>query len=432
MCVQKGFIAQGNAAYQWMGISVAIGDVNGDGIPDLVIGGYGKLAVIFGARSGFPDPLPISTLNGTNGFIFTGQSYTFVVAVGDINGDGYGDIIASNPAHGVIYVIYGGKGQQSGNTAPWPATLTAASLNGTNGFQIYPQSGAQTAAVGDFNHDGYTDIIIGMPNYGATYAEGFVNYTNGTTNPSNGQYITLNGTNWTFVTSCTSPCYTAKQTQIQASWTLTKAQLITDLTACVTNSCDANIDVASYVSSGNELAVTSTVAGVGSSGPPATGNFYTISGGTTVFTTSGATLTGGVGTTSTNNEGATDVIFGAPDVGGVHKMKDGTTSWASSQTLTSGTAPLNGTDGVEFDGATGGHRIRHLGSDRRRQWRRHPRSTHRRSGCFTQWGQLCGSVYVIFGTTTPWTTPQTLNSALFNSGAAGFELDGGTSAASGY
>ena len=111
-------------------------------------------------------------------------------------------------------------------------------------------------------------------------------------------------------------------------------------------------------------------------------------------------------------------------------MKDGTTSWASSQTLTSGTAPLNGTDGVEFDGATGGieagasEAIGDVNGDGI------PDLLIGAPDASPN-GASSGSVYVIFGTTTPWTTPQTLNSALFNSGAAGFELDGGTSAASG-
>ena len=49
--------------------SMALGDVNGDNIPDLVIGAYGAFAgyVVFGTKIGFPDPLPLSSLDGTNG-----------------------------------------------------------------------------------------------------------------------------------------------------------------------------------------------------------------------------------------------------------------------------------------------------------------------------------------------------------------------------
>ena len=99
-CVQKGFIVQGNATYFIVGSSVAVGDVNGDGIPDLVVGmstsSFPTVAVIFGTKSGFPDPLPISSLNGTNGFMMTGGgnwNASTPVAVGDINGDGYADIV---------------------------------------------------------------------------------------------------------------------------------------------------------------------------------------------------------------------------------------------------------------------------------------------------------------------------------------------------
>jgi hypothetical protein len=54
---------------------LASGDVNGDGMADLIVGApninsgaAGKVYVVFGTRSGFPDPLPLSSLDGTNGF----------------------------------------------------------------------------------------------------------------------------------------------------------------------------------------------------------------------------------------------------------------------------------------------------------------------------------------------------------------------------
>ena len=73
ICRQVGFRADGEATDDGTGTSVATGDVNGDGIPDLIIGApgantsSGAVYVVFGTRTGFPDPLPLSSLNGTNG-----------------------------------------------------------------------------------------------------------------------------------------------------------------------------------------------------------------------------------------------------------------------------------------------------------------------------------------------------------------------------
>jgi len=120
-----------------------IGDINGDGIPDLVIqtggiqGGSHYLYVIFGTKTGWPIPptgLDPSTLNGTNGFRIIGNSLGQAV-VGDINGDGIADIFVPGGT-GYDYVLWGGSGI-------WPASVNLASLsngyggaNGTAGVKI--------------------------------------------------------------------------------------------------------------------------------------------------------------------------------------------------------------------------------------------------------------------------------------------------------
>ena len=111
-CFQQGFQISGG------GGSVAVGDVNGDGIPDLVInnpnGGNSYVYVIFGTRMGFPDPLPVGSLNGANGFSIYVGGFGVGVGVGDINGDGFGDIVpctffdsGTNAGTFDCYAIYG-------------------------------------------------------------------------------------------------------------------------------------------------------------------------------------------------------------------------------------------------------------------------------------------------------------------------------------
>ena len=74
----NGFRLNGIAENDRSGFAVSgLGDVNGDGIDDLLIGAYradpngvysGQSYVVFGSSTGFPDPFELSALDGANGF----------------------------------------------------------------------------------------------------------------------------------------------------------------------------------------------------------------------------------------------------------------------------------------------------------------------------------------------------------------------------
>jgi type II secretory pathway pseudopilin PulG len=139
---------------------LAVGDVNGDGIPDLVIvTSYGEAVVVFGSKAGFPNPLPLNSINGTNGFIVTGLIWPYI-AIGDFNGDGYADMVFGN--YNPIYVLFG-------HASPWPAVVNISSMmNGTNGFELNGAVNEGQAATGDLNGDGIDDLYITLAN-GAAY-----------------------------------------------------------------------------------------------------------------------------------------------------------------------------------------------------------------------------------------------------------------------
>ncbi len=223
----------GVAAGDQSGFSLATGDVNGDGIADLIIGApnansnAGYVYVVFGSKNGFPNPLPLGSLNGTNGFRLDGPAAGNVigwsVATGDINGDGIKDIILGgidwgNAALGYTYVVFGGRTRQDGT--PWAASQVlnagGAIINGVNGFGLKGVPAGPSGdyfgsalASGDINGDGIDDIIIGA--YAANTLTGSVYVVFGGTGPKSGgswpsmQQVT---TNWLSNNACagTDPC----------------------------------------------------------------------------------------------------------------------------------------------------------------------------------------------------------------------------------
>ncbi|MCC8997064.1 MAG: FG-GAP-like repeat-containing protein, partial [Nitrosomonas sp.] len=155
------------------------GDVNGDGYDDMIIGSSyggnnptnaGSSYVVFGKASGFSATLEMSSLDGTNGFRLDGitkyDTAGNVSSAGDMNGDGFSDILIGAPATDINGDASGSSYVVFGKSSGFDAVMNLADLNGTNGFTINGESagdylGRSVSNAGDVNGDGFGDILIG-------------------------------------------------------------------------------------------------------------------------------------------------------------------------------------------------------------------------------------------------------------------------------
>ena len=180
----NGFVINGINKFDESGAAVSsAGDLNGDGINDILIGAKrgdpngnnsGQSYVIFGNKNlGDNDSLSLDSLDGTNGFAINGervgdQAGFGVSRAGDVNNDGYEDLIIGardadsngNIDAGAAYVVFGGE------TIGSNGSVELSDLDGSDGFTVQGKDvgdrlGLAVSSAGDLNGDGIDDIVIG-------------------------------------------------------------------------------------------------------------------------------------------------------------------------------------------------------------------------------------------------------------------------------
>ena len=156
--------------------NLACGDLNGDGYADVAMGedmadsGYGMCTIWLGGNP--MDTVPACVIRSRNVWWLNG-GFGRDISTGDVDGDGCDDLVvgayysAQRPGEfgtGRVYVFYGGPGL---DTIP-DVTLQGGHDGETEGF------GIGVSAEGDFDHDGYHDIIVGAWQYGGFGGKGRV------------------------------------------------------------------------------------------------------------------------------------------------------------------------------------------------------------------------------------------------------------------
>jgi hypothetical protein len=188
LSASTGFILSGSGGDEYLGFSLAADDLNTDGFDELIVGApltdykdngssgeeFGIIYVMPGAASRTIAEFSTDTLSNIGAFTIVSDREDFqefeigrTVAAGDVNADGFGDIVIGSGTSGGrslgnSYVILGSSVLPENE-------LSLLNLSSDQGFTIYGERdrfdnaagmGGSLVSTEDFNNDGFSDLVI--------------------------------------------------------------------------------------------------------------------------------------------------------------------------------------------------------------------------------------------------------------------------------
>lgn len=148
----------------YFGVSTAVGDVNGDGFGDLVVGAVsftsstGRAYVFLGGGNGIAADDADADADTTIDGEETNSQFGSSMSIDDVDGDGYGDLAVAARLTNRVYVFHGGLGGVGATNAGTDADATVSGGITISGF-------GNATRLGDVDGDGYADLVVGANDY---------------------------------------------------------------------------------------------------------------------------------------------------------------------------------------------------------------------------------------------------------------------------